>query len=484
MNKKISFLVTIGLCVIKFGNAQEQHFEPNQFGDTFQANIIDQMERDKEKTYQFLDSIKQISGGAVVFNEEDANIAQRIQKIQKTVPLEYNARVKAYLDKYISKNYKPYMEKLLGLSEYYFPIYDQIFSEQGIPEEVKYLSVIESSLNPHTVSTSGAVGPWQFVYGTAKFYNMTMDSNFDERKDVYTTTNAVSSYLKDAYDEFNDWLLALASYNCGRGCVRRAIIRSGLNSPNYWELSPFLPKETQNYIPKFIAMTYVLNHAELYGLNATENELRTEHKVLMLDKSINLGQVASALTCSPELLKQLNPGYKKDIVVASPQKQRRLVIPISEAMSDSLIYAALNNTNNQAIQNAIAAVEVKEDKSHTVVKGETLQSISKKYNVSIPNLLAWNNLTSRSSISGKTLVVARAIDEELTKNVVAASKVKSARTSNNPTFVSYVVKKGDTLSGIADKHRGATVSKIKSDNNLRGSNLKIGQKLKIYKGKS
>jgi len=484
MNKKISFLVTIGLCVFKFSYAQEQYLEPSNYGESFQANIIDQLVRDKEKTFSMLDSVKQVSGGSIAFNEEDVNIAQRIQRIQKTVPLEYNGRVKAYLDKYISKNYKPYMEKLLGLSEYYFPIYDQIFAEQGIPEEVRYLSVVESSLNPHTVSTSGAVGPWQFVYGTAKGYNLTMDSNFDERKDVYSTTYAVSSYLKEAYDEFNDWLLVLASYNCGRGCVRRAIIRSGLDNPNYWELSPFLPKETQNYIPKFIAMTYVLNHAELYGLNSQSNDLQTEHKVLMLDKSINIAQVASALTCDPELLKQLNPGYKRDVVVASPEKQRRLVIPINESMSDSLIYAALHNPQDAVVQQAIAAVEVKEDKDHRVRKGETLQSISKKYDVSIQNLLAWNNLTSRSSIVGKTLVVSRAIDEGLTKNVLAATKAKPNRKNNNPTFVSYVVRKGDTLSDIANKHRGATVSKIKSDNNLRGSNLKIGQKLKIYKGKS
>ena len=436
MNKKISFLVTIGLCAFKISDAQEQNLEPSIYAETFQATIIDQIEKDKEKTFSMLDSIKQVSGGSIVFSDEDVNIAQRILRIQKTVPLEYNHRVKAYLDKYISRNYKPYMEKLLGLSEYYFPIYNQIFAEQGIPEEVRYLSVIESSLNPHTVSTSGAVGPWQFIYGTAKGYNMTMDSNFDERKDVYSTTYAVSIYLKDAYDEFNDWLLALASYNCGRGCVRRAIIRSGLRSPNYWQLSPYLPKETQNYIPKFIAMTYVLNHAELYGLTPQVNDLQSEHKVLMLDKSINLTKVASALTCSLDVLRQLNPGYKRDVVIASPEKQRRLVIPVNASMSDSLIYAALNSPQDEAIQQAIAAVEVKEDKEY----------------------------------------------KEFTKKVAAVSK--STAKKNSPTFVTYVVRKGDTLSDIANKHRGATVTKIKSDNNIRGSHLKIGQKLKIYKGKS
>ncbi len=194
-------------------------------------------------------------------------------------------------------------------------------------------------------------------------------------------------------------------------------------------------------------------------------------------------QLASALTCSPELLKQLNPGYKREVVIASPEKQGRLVIPVNEAMSDSLIYAALHNPQDEAIQKAIAAVDVKEDKNHEVAKGETLQTISRKYGVTVQNLMAWNNLTSRSSITGKSLVVSRAIDEELTKNVVAATRAK-ATVKSNPTYVTYVVRKGDTLSEIAGKHRGATVNKIKSDNNLRGSNLRIGQKLKIYKGKS
>lgn len=485
MNKKISFLVTIGLGVCGFGHAQEITVDPSQFTETFQTSVLDQITQDKERTHLMLDSVKQVAGNGVQFTDEDVNIAQRIQRLQKTIPLEYNARVKAYLDKYISRNYKPYMEKLLGLSSYYFPIYDQIFQEQGIPLEARYLSVVESSLDPHTVSTSGAVGPWQFIYGTAKVYNLNMDSYYDERKDVYSSTYAVASYLKEAYDEFNDWVLALASYNCGRGCVRRAIVRSGLRNPSYWELSPFLPKETQNYIPKYIAMTYVLNHAELYGLNPKEHELQAGNKVLMLDKSVNLASLANALTCSSDLIKQLNPAYKKGVVQATPEKPRRLVIPYNESMSDSLIYAALNNQANPAVQQAIAVLEDKDEREHRVVRGETLQTIAKKYNVSVQNLMAWNNLTSRSAIVGRTIAVAKPLDEKLTKNVIAANRAKAEKTERAaPSYVSYTVKRGDTLSGIADKHRGATVTKIKADNNIRGSHLKIGQKLKIYKGKS
>ncbi len=481
MNKKISFLVTIGLSVLKLTVAQEISADLHTFSDTFQSQVIDQVEKEREQIHSHLDSVKQKAGGNTEFSAEDVNIAQRINKIQKTIPLEYNDRVKAYLDKYISRNYKPYMEKLLGLSSYYFPIYDRIFAEQGIPEEVKYLSVVESSLNPHTVSTSGAVGPWQFIYGTAKIYNLTMDGNMDERKDVYSTTYAVSTYLKEAHDEFNDWLLALASYNCGRGCVRRAIQRSGLVNPNYWELSPFLPRETQNYIPKFIAMTYVLNHAELYGLVPAQNDLMTDHKVLMVDRAVSFGNIAEGLNCSTDLLKQLNPGYKRAIVSGSPEKPRRLIIPYHDDMSDSLIYAALNNQRQEVIQ-TLASSENNEEQRHQVKRGETIASIAKEYAVSEQQIRSWNKLSANSSISGRNLIVSKGADAKMVKNVVAATSAK-AKSKSNPTFVSYTVRKGDTLSDIAGKHRGATVSRIKSDNNIRGSHLKIGQRLKIYKGK-
>ena len=169
MNKKISFLVTIGLSVLKLSVAQEISSDVSTFNETFQSNIIDQVEKERGIIYSQLDSIKKQAANGTEFSAEDVNIAQRINRIQKTIPLEYNDRVKAYLDKYISRNYKPYMEKLLGLGNYYFPIYDKIFAEQGIPEEVRYLSVIESSLNPHTVSTSGAVGPGSLSMARPRF---------------------------------------------------------------------------------------------------------------------------------------------------------------------------------------------------------------------------------------------------------------------------------------------------------------------------
>ncbi|MFZ4261635.1 LysM peptidoglycan-binding domain-containing protein [Sphingobacterium sp. HJSM2_6] len=478
MNKNISFLVTIGFSVLtKFGLAQQHQLAPAQVSENLQSTVIEQMHKERQRVFSELDADNQ---SEVSFSQDDVLISQRIQRLQKTVPLVYNAKVKAYLDKYISKNYKPYIEKLLGLGNYYFPIYDQIFEENGIPNEVKYLSVVESSLSPHTVSTSGAVGLWQFVYGTAKSYHFQMDANFDERKDVYASTYAVSDYLKEAYGEFDDWLLALASYNCGRGCVRRAIIRSGLHNPTYWELSPFLPKETQNYIPKFIAMTYVMNHAQNYNLSATDPQLGDDHKIMMVQHSISLEQLAKSLGFAPDMIKELNPAYKKAYISASAEKPKRLIIPYQEQFSDSLIYATIHHPG--AVKVAEAASLTAKEKTHLVKRGESLASIAKKYEVSVQNLKAWNDLSSKSSIVGKTLVIQDELDKELTTHVLSANLKKESKKKSNPTYLTYTVRKGDTLSDIAQKYKGSTVSRLKSDNNLKGSALRIGQKIKVYKG--
>lgn len=432
MNKKIGLIVTITFLVIQFATAQYNTRKATATSQPFKESILNQLAKEKEAVQAHLDSVITASDRDIAFSDSDVLISRRIQRLYTTIPLEYNDRVKAYLDKYVSRNYKPYMEKLLGLSQFYFPIYEKIFNETGIPDEVKYLSVVESSLNPHTVSTSGAVGPWQFIYGTAKIYDLSMDGFMDERKDVFSTTYAVSRYLTEAYREFDDWLLALASYNCGRGCVRRAIQRSGMTNPTFWELSPYLPKETQNYIPKYIAMTYTLTHAELHGLVPRPQELQGEYRVVMVDKHIDLNNVACAIGTPVDILKEFNPAYKRNIVNGTPVAPRRLIIPYHDEVQDSLLYIALNN--------------------QTIPQGL------------IP--------------SGKeTKVNPEKIDRQLASNVAKAKKV-----TTQPKYIVHTVKKGDTLSGIANKYKGATIAKLRADNSIKGSHLKIGAKIKVFQG--
>lgn len=434
MNKVTVFFVAV--CLFSQTALAQSDIE-NPLREPLQESIQNYLHKEIEKEIEtirvHLDSVKDISGSPIEFTEEDVLIGQRIHRMQGTIPLEYNDRVKAYLDKYISRNYKPYMEKLLGLSQYYFPIYETVFEEMGIPDEIKYLSVVESSLNPHTLSTAGALGPWQFIYSTAKIYNLSMDGSYDERKDVFSSTYAVSQYLSEAYNEFNDWLLALASYNCGRGCVRRAIQRSGMTNPTYWELSPYLPRETRNYIPKYVAMTYALNHAELHGLAPQVTPLQSDYQIVMVDKHIDINNVARAVGQSIDILKEFNPAFKKNMVNGTVESPKRLIIPHQHQLNDSLLYLALNNQTVpiQHIDRAMAT------------KGEV-------------------------------------VNTRLASNLNKAKTATS--TSTKPKYMVYTVRRGDTLSGIASKHRGATVKRLRADNNIKGSHLSIGQKIKVYQG--
>lgn len=440
--------------------------------------ILDYLDLKNQEIVQELDSIKESSNSFLPITEEDIVLYRRSKALTKDIPLEYNDLVKSYIDKYVSSNYRPYMNRLMGLSKHYFPIYESILQEAGLPEEIKYLSLVESSLNPHLVSTSGAVGPWQFMYATAKMYNLEMNASIDERKDAYSSSYAVAQYLNEAYAQFGDWLIALASYNCGRGCVQRAITRSGIEQPSFWQLSPFLPVETRNYIPKYIAMTYVLSDAEYYGIQEEETELHLDHQVLLVDRSIHLGNVAKAIGLTNEELKKYNPAYKRNVVNGTVEKPKRLLLPITENTNDSLLYVALHDSQlltPDGVGNdggVLAGV-----RKYKVRRGETLGAISKKLGVSVQNLRAWNQLDSRGTIvAGRELIFEKPVDGKLVGNV--KNMVASKKTNN--TLI-YTVRSGDSLDSIARKYRtrGVSIARLKADNGLRSDLIKPGMKLKI-----
>lgn len=405
--------------------------------DPIPQHLIETVSQQREVIISALDSPGVLSYSDSLYTAEDSLLYNRMRRIQKTIPLALNDKIKTYIDKYISQNYNPYMSKLQGLTQYYFPIYEKIFSEQNMPDEIKYLSVIESSLDPHVVSRSGAVGLWQFMYPTAKFYDLTMDRYVDERKDPYAACYAASRYLQEAYEEFGDWLLALASYNCGRGGVRRAIQRSGLETPDFWRLSPFLPKETQDYIPKFIAMRYVLGYADVYGISAAPTDFTMDVLPIMVERTVNLRDIAAATNLSLEVVKKFNPAYKSTLVHGSMESPRRLILPDTKKMNDSLLYSALNNQQEGRQENA--SDDVKLVTAELVEKG----------------------------VKGAK------------KGKLASLPAKSSRRITKKSATTYTVKKGDTLSHIAARFRGVSVSQLKADNRLRSNRLRVGQKLTI-----
>ena len=209
---------------------------------------------------------------------------RRLDSIKKDVPLDYNEYVQSYIDTYLSPDQRENMARVLGLTKYYFPIYEKAFHDAGIPEEIEYLSIVESQLNPYAVSRVGATGLWQFMSTTARTYGLNMDAYVDERRDPIQSSYAAAAYLKDAYQQFGDWLLAIASYNCGKSNVIRAIEKAGAS--DFWSIRQYLPVETRGYVPAYIAVTYVMNYYKQHNIvpQGCSSSLKTD--TVMLNKYV------------------------------------------------------------------------------------------------------------------------------------------------------------------------------------------------------
>ena len=345
------------------------------------------------------------------------SFAGKLAAIQKEVQLDYNDYVKTYIDLYT--RHKDEMSQVLGLSQYYFPIYEKIFREAGIPEEIKYLSIVESKLDPFAVSRVGATGPWQFMPATAKAYGLGMDSYVDERRDPVKACHAAAAYLRDSYMEFGDWLLAIASYNCGKSNVERAVERTG--ALDFWSIRPYLPAETRNYVPAFIAMSYVMNYANDHDIDVRRASILGTTETVMVDKFITLSNVAKAMGMEVKELAAFNPAYKKQIVNGTPENPRMLVIPRTFDVDYATLYTALNDPN------AIIAVQSKRVMPiftpkpttisptaaiasniniHVVKQGENLVDIASTYGLDIEDLKKWNRLRGYSLTPGRKIKLA------------------------------------------------------------------------------
>lgn len=396
----------------------------------------------------------------------------RLDSIQKQIPLTYNEYVQSYIDIYTAPRRKAAMSKIIGLAKYYFPIYEKAFREAGIPEEIKYLSVVESALDPNAVSRVGATGPWQFMFATARLYGLKMDNYVDERKDPVQASYATARYLKDAYNDFGDWLLAIASYNCGKGNVIRAMQRSGGN--DFWSIRNYLPAETRGYVPAYIAIAYVMTYFKKHQIVPEECSFSTKNDTVMVNKFVSLKNLSTALEVDPAEMAILNPSFKKRIVNGSIDKPKRLIIPKTVYADFAKVYAALNNVENDVVPSFAAAKEPEvaaETHFHRVRKGEDLSEIADRYGVEVQDLKVWNHLHSKAIVPGQKLLIK-----------IASAENASPEKKSLKSYYTYKVRKGDTLNLIADKYEGATVETIKNLNTLRSNRLHTGMILRINRG--
>jgi len=399
----------------------------------------------------------------------------RLDSIAKTVPLPYNQYVQQYIDIYTKR--KDMFGKMMGLSNYYFPIFEKALKEYNIPTEIKYLTIVESQMNPHAISRVGATGIWQFMFGTGKAYGLKMDNFVDERKDPIQSSYAAAAYFRDAFEELGDWLLAIAAYNCGKGNVTRAMDRAG--SRDFWEIRQFLPKETRNYVPALIAAIYVMNYSGKHQITAQTCNLFLKTDTVQVNRFVSLPMLAKALNVDETALFALNPSYKKKIVNGTSERPKRIIMPKIKDVDYAGVYDVLNHSNLDVSMKIIQAstddVRDLRKKSagsaavsyHKVTSGQNLNMVADKYGVEAQDLKVWNHLKSKTIVPGQKLKI-------YTKN----RNLQKAPAS----YLSYRVKRGDTLSEIAEKFDGATVHSIKRDNRLAKAGLHPGMVLKISRG--
>jgi membrane-bound lytic murein transglycosylase D len=415
-----------------------------------------------------------INTSAPLLNAYQATLKHRLDSIQKEVPLDYNEFVQSYIDIYTSPGRRSDMAHVLGLSKYYFPIYEKAFHEAGIPEEIEYLSIVESQLNPNAVSRVGATGPWQFMPTTGKLFGLTIDGNIDERRDPIQASYAAAAYLKDAYQEFGDWLLAIASYNCGKSSVERAIDKAG--ATDFWSIRQYLPTETRNYVPAYIAVSYVMNYFNKYDIVPQAPNFTIKTDTVMVNRAISLDNLSKALDIDGGELALLNPAYRRGIITGTSTTPRRLIVPQVSSNKFGALYAVLNGdaVAVAATPSVSYAVNiegkhpVKRPAYHKVKRGETLAYIADVYGIEVQDLKDWNNLRSNRAVVGSRLKLNEPTDAPAEKK--AANK-----------YVTYKVQRGDTLSEIADKFDGATIEQIKELNGLKKNILQPGMTLKINK---
>ena len=421
----------------------------------------------------------------------DSIIMKRLQKLNlnTTMELSYNAMVAGYIELYANKR-RTLTSKMLGLSEIYFPMFEEMLDKYDVPLEMKYLAIVESALNPVATSRAGARGLWQFMYTTGKMYGLEVSSIMDDRCDPYKATDAACRHLKDLYKIYHDWELALAAYNCGAGNVNKAIRRSG-GKTNYWQLWPYLPTETRGYVPAFIAVVYVMNYAKEHNINPIEPSIfACDIDTVTVKQPLAFDQISEMLGIQYDLLLFLNPPYKKGIIPASTDKPCILRLPYQYSglfiMNEDSLYAYKTQKGLEKEQ-ILAELKDKEFETqeinyHKIKSGETLSTIASKYRCSVSNLRSWNGLKQNTVLKVGQRLIVHSPSTKIKTNTSTLTKSSSPSPKTvQTTQTTYKVQQGDTLWNIAQKYPGISVEDIKAHNGLSGNSLKIGQKLKIPK---
>jgi membrane-bound lytic murein transglycosylase D len=452
-------------------------------------------------------------------------VMDRLSCLQNIIPLHYNSYVQGFVNYFTIRNRK-YSRRILERENVYFPLFEKYLAQYNLPPELKYLAVVESALNPRAVSWAKAVGLWQFMSPTAGDFKLQITPFIDERMDPEKSTVAACKFLKQLYRIFGDWELVMAAYNCGPGNVKKAIARSG-GKKSFWEIFPYLPKETRSYVPSFTAIVYTMNHAPDHEIVPDTLLYPIATDTVLINQSLDLSKLAVQLSLGTHDLQQLNPAIRKG-VLPDNIKNYPLKVPVPAREMLALNRAAIldssrvpvvlpvpetmlaSSTTVKKAEVPLPADSAKTDSlqqlEYVVVKGDFLQKIAQKNQVTIAQLKEWNNLSGSSVMPGQKLVVyapasqpaaamtARqaepAQEPEVTEKTEAEVKIvknyasKASRKSKSRKVVEEVklihaVQQGDTLYNISKRYNNIPVERIKKLNKLKTDEIKPGQKLVI-----
>ncbi|TLU90739.1 LysM peptidoglycan-binding domain-containing protein [Dyadobacter sediminis] len=486
----------------------------------FEQDTVKTVAETEQDLMPYLPEVEEIGPNPAI---PEALLRSRFAKLEKSIPLTYHKSSHEFVEYFIYKkaNFtKTMMEKM----PLYFPIFEKTLQKYGLPVELKYLSMIESGLNPTVISHASAGGLWQFMPATGREFGLYQDRYIDERFEPVKATEAACKYLKQLYNIFGDWELALASYNTGPGNVKRAMRRS--HGTTFWTIYNVLPRETRSYVPQYVAMNYMMNYGNDHGIFPQNTEFPIPNDTIHINGYIDLLTFCQQTNIDFEELRKLNPQITKtslpektaDFVLKVPSVRftylvsnrstimdsctrkflpgQTMIAKADSTATDSLgqrtafpyatvAYAVNDSEEEPEVEGTEVQVRSKTKKStHTVRRGENLLSISRKYRVSVSDLKRWNHLRRSSINRGQRLVI---LKEVKVKETVSTSRVSvaSAHTEKAPAHKDrhtrkryHTVQKGDTLWIISQRY-GLEIGQLKKKNRIRGNAIKPGQKLII-----
>ncbi|MEL6810898.1 MAG: LysM peptidoglycan-binding domain-containing protein [Bacteroidota bacterium] len=426
-------------------------------------------------------SITQMDYEPVDYEELPTEVLKmRLEELNARTPfnVEYNPSLESVIKGYL-KNRRRTMSKLMALSDYYFPMFEEELDRQGLPLEMKYLAIVESALNPRATSRVGATGLWQFMFSTGKMYGLEVNSYVDERSDPLMATEAAAKYLNSLYGSLGDWDLALAAYNSGPGNVSKAIRRSG-GRKNYWNIRQHLPRETAGYVPAFLATMYIFEFAEEHGFKS--NGPKYPYIVtdtIKVKQMISLEQVSKVTQMDLAELEFLNPSYKLGIIPVVKDENYVLRLPV-EAVgkfvnNEAAIYAFAAKEFNNREKPLPEFFEQSDKIRYRVRSGDYLGKIAERYGVSVSKIKRWNGLRSNNLKIGQRLTIYPR------KLNTSRPKKSGSSGASSGTGKTYTVKSGDSLWSISQKFPNITVEQLKKWNDISSTKLKPGMTLKLHK---